>query len=109
MAELTKQTISSSDRSFSMAAAAEAGDSVAFDRLAKLVVRNGSSASVTVTIASEAPAAPPTGPEDLVVTIVAGETAVIGDIGNVLYRDGSGDVVWTYSAHEDLFVAVVQF
>jgi hypothetical protein len=109
VAEITKQTISSSDRAFAFSAAAEAGDSTPYDRLAKLVVRNGSSAPITVTVASEAAVAPPTGPEDLVVTVAAGEVAVIGDSGNVAYKDSNGDVVWTYGDHEDVFVAVVQF
>lgn len=108
MAQIAKQTIAPNEKTLVLSVATEAGDHMLYDRAAKLFVFNDSAAPITVTLASEAPVAPPTGPEDLVVTVAAGRLAIIGDVTNQAYRDSNGQVHWTYGDHEDVFVAVVQ-
>lgn len=109
MALISKQTVSSADRTVTLSAAAEAGDHMVYDRVAKLYVFNDSGSSINVTLVSEAPSNPPTGPVNLVVAVPDGQLGIIGDVGNALYRDAvTGHVSWTYSAHANVSVAVVQ-
>lgn len=107
MATLTKQTIAPAGTAVTLAAADNAGDAVKHESNLKLLVMNGSVSSVDVTIVSEVAANPPTGPENLVFTVPAGELGVI-PIGNGGYRDAAtGNVAWSYSAVTTVDVAVI--
>lgn len=106
MADLTAQAYSQGVE-ITLAAASELGDSVAWASRQKLLVLNGSSGSVTVTIISEVESNPPIGPEDLEVDVAQDKLAII-DISDRNFRDAvTGKVSWTYSAYSDVSVAVI--
>lgn len=109
MATIVKQAKSNAAPFITFAAAEEAGDKVLHESRLKLLVRNGASTPVVLTIASEATANEPSGvgPLAWTETIPAGQMAVL-DLSNPNFKKaGDGLVAWTYDAHEDVFIAAV--
>ena len=106
MADLTAQAWTQGE-GIAFEAADVAGDNVAHASRQKLLVNNGSAGTVDVTVASEVASNPPVGPADLVVTVPAGEVAVI-DISDRNFKDTvTSKVAWTYDTVTSVTVAVV--
>ena|SRR5690554_151259 len=87
-------------------AADAGGDHALHTNGLKLMIFNGDSSAVEVTVNSQVTANPPFGPEDLVVEVPAGEIVLI-DVGAAGYKSSTGQVTFTYDAVTDLMVAAV--
>lgn len=106
MATLVQKTIAAAGSSVAMAAADIGGDEVAYANGARLIVANASGSPISVTMVSEFTAALGIVAADNVVTVAAGETAVIPL--NSVYRDSStSKVAWTYDDVTTVTVAVI--
>lgn len=106
MATLTRKTIAGAGTAFALTAAEETGDKVAYATGAKLLVKNDSLSSITVTVASEVADSLGITGADNVVTVAAGALAVI-PLSTVYNKSADGLVAWTYSAFADVGVAVI--
>ena len=106
MATLTRRTTAEAGTSAAMSAADVAGDKVLYATGAKLLVHNGDSSSITVTVASEVADSLGITGADNVVTVGAGELAVI-PLSTVYKKSSDGLVAWAYSAVTTVTVAVI--
>ena len=106
MALLEKLQAARAANEVEFAAAAEAGDEFANSGNELLLVKNGSVAEVTLTITT-AVTVDGEAVADKTIAIPAGETHLLGPWPAKWYNDGDGHVNITYSAHEDVDVAVI--
>lgn len=107
MALLVKQNINTATGSSVVLTAADAGgDEVAHESNLRLLVFNGGGSAIDVTITSHVPTRAPTGPENLVVEVDAGDIGVI-PLGNPGYRNSSGRVEIDYDSVSNVEVAVI--
>lgn len=105
MAELTRTTVDADGVSIALTAASNGGDKVDFANGQRLLVLNSDSSAHTVTIASAYTATVGSTKSDSVVTVDAGELAVI-PLSNV-FKDSNSEVTWTYDDETNLKVAVI--
>lgn len=73
----------------------------------KLMIFNGGSNPVDVTVTSTVAVNPPFGPENLVIEVPAGELLIV-DVGAAGYRSSIGQVNFNYDSVVDLMVAAVR-
>jgi len=107
MAALTVQEIEATGITPTYAAADVAGDEFAFSAGAFVHAINDDASSHTVTVASVYPAQPGIAPDDIAVTIPAGEERMIGPFNALFFRDSDGNVSLTYDAVTSVTVAVL--
>jgi hypothetical protein len=107
MATLTVTQLSPEATDPGFVAAADAGDQFLIDAEVVLHVRNASAAEVTVTLASQVTDDIGVGGDDMDITVAAAEEQAVY-LGNYAarFRDSDGYCQVTYSAHEDVTVAV---
>lgn len=109
MATLTVQEIVSSGLTPSYGAAAAGGDQFAWSERALLHVKNGSAASINVTITSQYTNPPDgTAKDNLVISVAAGGEKMIGPLHRDGYRDSDGNVQVGYSDVTSVTVAALK-
>jgi hypothetical protein len=113
MALLTVQTIDDLGASVTFAAAAGGGDTAPNDGKTAIIVRNGSGASINVTLTPVLTAATlPTGTTatvaSRVIAVPAGGAGMIAGLAPAFFNNASGQVAITYSAVTTVTVAVVK-
>lgn len=107
MATLTVQDIAATGIAPTYAAADVAGDEFAFEQGAFVHVVNGSASSIDATVVSQYDPIPGVGPDDIVLTIAAGEEVMAGPFNTRIFSDEDGNVQITYTDVTDVTVAVL--
>lgn len=108
MATLTAQDVTLAGLNAVYSAADVAGDEFAWSRDTILHVDNGGASPIVVTVASQFDAQPGLAPEDLDVSIPAGETRFIGPFQQRAFADASNLVQVSYDDVTDVDVAVLK-
>lgn len=108
MATLAIQPVASTGTALSFAAATSGGDKCHVGNDLYLIVKNGSGASVTVTLATTATNEGFAVADNAVAVAASAETA-IGPLDPALYRGTDGLCAITYSASASVTVASVKF
>lgn len=109
MATLDVQTVSRSGLNPSFSGAASGGDEFPWSTRAVLYVKNGDSASHTVTVASQISSSPQgLTSDDLSVDVPAGEDRVIGPFSERAWADSDGNVQVSYDDTTSVEVAVIE-
>jgi len=106
VATLTAQTIAAAGTDLTFSAAAGGGDDCVHSSTIALIVQNDDASSKTVTVASEYTAVLGSTSADNAYVVGANAIAIV-PLSNTVYKDGSGNCAWTYSATTSVTVAVV--
>lgn len=109
MATLTKQTIDRDGLKPSYSAAASGGDQWANGGRDMIHVKNGDTASHTVTVASQLSSFPQgASKSDVAVSVPAGEERFIGPFAKGAFNDSAGNTQITYDAVTSVTIAVME-
>lgn len=107
MATLTTQEVDADGLTASYDAADDGGDEFPNSSTAFVHIKNDGASSIDATIVSQYEARPGVGPEDIVITVAAGEETLAGPFNPRVFDNVDGNVEITYSDVTDVTVAAL--